>query len=97
MTTATISALFRYPVKSMGGEALQELEIGPRGAVGDRVWAVRRGDAFRSEAAAIVKKHASRKDPGVPMRFRRDPEPAADGAGEAATATPRAEQLKLDL
>lgn len=28
----------------------------------DRVWAVRKGDAFRSEAQRIVHKHASRKD-----------------------------------
>jgi deoxyribodipyrimidine photo-lyase len=28
----------------------------------DRVWAVRRGGAFRSEAARVVDKHASRKD-----------------------------------
>jgi len=41
MTIGTISALFRYPVKSMGGEALDVLEIGPRGVPGDRAWAVR--------------------------------------------------------
>ncbi|MEO0402513.1 MAG: deoxyribodipyrimidine photolyase, partial [Pseudomonadota bacterium] len=28
-----------------------------------RVWAVRKGGAFRSEAARVVDKHASRKDP----------------------------------
>ncbi|MFL4470788.1 FAD-binding domain-containing protein [Tateyamaria armeniaca] len=28
----------------------------------ERVWAVRRGDAFRSEARAVIDKHASRKD-----------------------------------
>ena len=28
----------------------------------DRVWAVRKGDAFRSEARRVVDKHASRKD-----------------------------------
>ncbi|MEM8577596.1 MAG: FAD-binding domain-containing protein [Pseudomonadota bacterium] len=29
----------------------------------DRIWAVRRGGAFRAEAARVVEKHASRKDP----------------------------------
>ncbi|WP_299293412.1 FAD-binding domain-containing protein [uncultured Tateyamaria sp.] len=29
----------------------------------DRVWAVRRGTAFKTEAARVVDKHASRKDP----------------------------------
>ncbi len=52
-----------------------------------RVWGVRRGAAFRDEAARIVEKHASRKEPGVPMRFRRDTNTAA--------AAPR--QMKLDL
>ena len=37
----------------------------------DRVWAVRHGDGFRAQAAAVVRKHASRKD-GT-GRFRRDP------------------------
>ena len=41
MTIGTVSALFRYPVKSMAGEALDALQIGPRGVPGDRAWAVR--------------------------------------------------------
>ena len=41
MTIGTIRSLFRYPVKSMGGEALDSLRIGPRGVPGDRAWAVR--------------------------------------------------------
>ncbi|HYL58859.1 MAG TPA: MOSC N-terminal beta barrel domain-containing protein [Candidatus Acidoferrales bacterium] len=36
-----VSALARYPVKSMLGEALDELEIGDRGAIGDRAYALR--------------------------------------------------------
>ncbi len=41
MNIGTIRGLFRYPVKSMGGEALEALRIGPRGVPGDRAWAVR--------------------------------------------------------
>ena len=41
MTIGTVSALYRYPVKSMGGERLDALNIGPRGVPGDRAWAVR--------------------------------------------------------
>jgi uncharacterized protein YcbX len=37
----TVKALFRYPVKSMLGEELGELTIGPGGAIGDRAWAMR--------------------------------------------------------
>lgn len=36
-----VSDLFRYPVKSMLGERLSELEISQRGVLGDRRWALR--------------------------------------------------------
>jgi uncharacterized protein YcbX len=35
-----VTALWRYPVKSMQGETLATATIGPRGIVGDRGWAV---------------------------------------------------------
>jgi deoxyribodipyrimidine photo-lyase len=41
-------------------------------AARDRVWAIRRGDAFRAEAARIVTKHASRKDGGAGRHFVND-------------------------
>lgn len=37
---AGVVALWRYPVKSMQGEALTEAAIGPTGIVGDRGWAI---------------------------------------------------------
>ncbi|MFV0284808.1 MAG: MOSC domain-containing protein [Demequina sp.] len=40
-----VTALRRYPVKSMGGEALERVELDARGLVGDRGWAVRDGDS----------------------------------------------------
>ncbi|MGZ4712187.1 MAG: MOSC domain-containing protein [Acidimicrobiia bacterium] len=36
----TVMALWRYPVKSMQGERVDAAQIGPRGIVGDRGWAV---------------------------------------------------------
>ncbi|MGH9023230.1 MAG: MOSC N-terminal beta barrel domain-containing protein [Acidimicrobiia bacterium] len=46
--------LWRYPVKSMGGERLDEGAVTATGMVGDRAWAVRdeggRRDPGRQEA-----------------------------------------------
>ncbi len=36
-----VKELFRYPIKSMLGERLDRLEIGERGVIGDRAWALR--------------------------------------------------------
>lgn len=36
----TLSEIWRYPVKSMGGEPVNEAQIGPGGLAGDRHWAV---------------------------------------------------------
>lgn len=38
--SARVVALQRFPAKSMGGESLGHVEIGPTGLVGDREWAV---------------------------------------------------------
>ena len=37
---ASVTGLWRYPVKSMQGEALSRAAVGPVGIVGDRQWAV---------------------------------------------------------
>ncbi len=37
----TVAALWRYPVKSIGGEPLDEAEVGPHGIVGDRSYGIR--------------------------------------------------------
>jgi len=34
-----VMALFRYPVKSMLGEEIDESEVGAKGVVGDRAYA----------------------------------------------------------
>jgi uncharacterized protein YcbX len=36
-----VQALFRYPVKSMLGEQLRAVDIGPQGVIGDRAYALR--------------------------------------------------------
>jgi uncharacterized protein YcbX len=41
MRIGTVRSLHRYPVKSMGGQALSEARIEPRGIAGDRLYALR--------------------------------------------------------
>ena len=41
MSTALVTTIYRYPVKSMMGETLSEADIGGAGIPGDRSWAVR--------------------------------------------------------
>ncbi|MEO8192899.1 MAG: MOSC N-terminal beta barrel domain-containing protein [Gemmatimonadales bacterium] len=43
-----VAALFRYPVKSMGVEALETVEVGWAGLAGDRRWAFVRDGMIRS-------------------------------------------------
>ncbi len=38
--TTRVAELWRYPVKSMQGERLNEAQVGPTGLAGDREWAV---------------------------------------------------------
>ncbi len=58
-------------------------------AAREAIWAVRREDGFRDEAARVVRKHASRKDPG--RHFVNDREARARTRGRDER------QLKLDL
>jgi uncharacterized protein YcbX len=41
MTIGQVAELWRYPVKSLGGLKVDATDIGPRGVLGDRLWAVR--------------------------------------------------------
>lgn len=45
---ARLKEIWRYPVKSMAGERLNETEIGARGVTGDRAWVI------RDEASAAI-------------------------------------------
>ena len=41
MTIGEVAQLWRYPVKSLGGEQVEHAEVGLHGVLGDRLWAVR--------------------------------------------------------
>ena len=51
MTTYSISELWRYPVKSMGGERVESLELRTSAVVGDRRWAVRSAETGKIASA----------------------------------------------
>ena len=51
MMTYSISELWRYPVKSMGGERVESLELRTSAVVGDRQWAVRNTETGKIASA----------------------------------------------
>jgi uncharacterized protein YcbX len=64
-----VSALYRYPVKSMLGEKLDELPLARAGAIGDRAWAVREasgGIATAKKWAKMLGFRASYDSPPTP-------------------------------
>ena len=74
----TVKELFRYPIKSMLGERLERLEVGARGVVGDRAWALRESGNGKVVSA---KKFARMLE----LRASYESPPRNDGAdGEAA-------------
>src|SRR3954470_21334359 len=73
-----VAALWRYPVKSMAPEALDEVDVGWAGFAGDRRWAFVRGDVPRSgfpwmtirEDASMLEHVPRFVQPGRPDRSR---------------------------
>ncbi|MCY3910468.1 MAG: MOSC domain-containing protein [bacterium] len=51
MTIYSIAELWRYPVKSMGGERVESLELRTSAVVGDRRWAVRNSETGKIASA----------------------------------------------
>ena len=76
MQVGVIEALRRYPVKSMGGELLDEVELAAGGLRGDRAWAV------RDEARGGIR--GAKKIPALmALQARYTGPPAADGSSPA--------------
>jgi uncharacterized protein YcbX len=74
-TVGTLRSLYRYPVKSMGGESLEAAELGPRGIPGDRAWAI------RDEARASIQ--GAKKIPQLMSCDARYLEPPGSGPAPA--------------
>jgi uncharacterized protein YcbX len=81
MQVGVLEQLRRYPVKSMGGERLDEVELGAAGLPGDRAWAV------RDEVRGGIR--GAKKLPGLLELCARYPNaPAATGSSPAEITLP---------
>ena len=78
--------LWRYPVKSMGGEQIERCQLGARGIPGDRGW------ALRDEAAGEIR--GAKKMPALMRcRARFEDEPEGDRIPPASMTLPDGSQL----
>lgn len=85
-TVGTVEDIWRYPVKSLGGERLTSVDVETRGLAGDRQRAVRDADGgfgsgkttrrFRRMAGLL--RLSARDTGGVPQVCGPDGEPVAD-------------------
>jgi uncharacterized protein YcbX len=85
----TVRELWRYPVKSMGGEQLARCELGELGIPGDRGW------ALRDERAAEIR--GGKKLPALmrcAARYREEPTPT--GVPHADITLPEGETTATD-
>jgi len=73
MVVGRVTELWRYPVKSLGGGQVEHVDIGPRGVLGDRLWAVR--DLKRDVTAS------ARQIPSLLTATARYPGPVPPTAG----------------
>ena len=70
MSNASVANIYRYPVKSMMGEALSEADIGEFGIAGDRGWAVRdekRGGIRGGKKIPQLMTLAAQSGPAAPL------------------------------
>jgi len=85
----TVGALWRYPIKSMRGESLDEAWVTGRGITGDRVWAVReleRGGIMSARTFPIL----------LALLARYESEPATDAAARIKIELPDGGELAPD-
>ena len=85
----TVGNLWRYPVKSMLGERLEEMTVTPDGAIGDRAWALR---DLKTGRIASAKKHP------VLLSFRAhyDVQPTATDPGHVIIEMPDGRVMSAD-
>lgn len=70
MSTASVTTIYLYPVKSMMGETLSDADIGGAGITGDRAWAVRdekRGGIRGGKKIPQLMTLAAQSGPAAPL------------------------------
>lgn len=84
-----VTEIWRYPVKSMGGERLERCTLGPLGLTGDRGW------ALRDEAVGEIR--GAKKLPGLMMCAARYlDEPTDEGIPGVAMTLPDGSRITSD-
>ena len=73
-TVGTVSQLWRYPVKSMGGEQIQSVQIDHNGVAGDRGWVIREGGENRTARQVPRLLHCAARYVEDPATDRRSPQ-----------------------
>lgn len=86
-----ISAVFRYPVKSMASEPLESVEVGWNGLTGDRRWAFAREALVRSNFPWLT----IRECPDMWLYRPRFTEPQNPETSETIVTTPAGEELDV--
>lgn len=86
-----VSALFRYPVKSMAGESLAAAEVGWHGLAGDRRWGFVRPD----HEAHGFPWHTPRQEPRMVLFTPRLRDPDRPDASAVDVRTPEGNELSL--
>ncbi len=74
MSVGTVSQLWRYPVKSMGGEQIESAAIDQNGVAGDRGWVIREGGENRTARQVPRLLHCAARYVEAPSAERRSPQ-----------------------
>lgn len=74
MSVGTVSELWRYPVKSMGGEQIASTAIDQNGVAGDRGWVIRENGENRTARQVPRLLHCAARYVEAPSAERRSPQ-----------------------
>jgi len=91
LVVGRVAAIFRYPVKSMAAEPVEEVQVGWNGLVGDRRWAFVRGGMERSDFPWLT----IRENP-LMWRYRpRFVDPTRPDTSQTMVTTPAGQELDV--